>query len=95
MITNNTVNKLSIQLENLDLDELQSIKNEVIANDPDIKFEYTPSYTPSIWTIILYLAVISIGTYIAYQKLYRRRQNTTTNTEPINLTDVQLHRQTS
>lgn len=85
----------SIQLENIELDELQFIKRQVIANQPQLIY-HGVSHTPSLWTMILYIIAIVSVIYFCFKKFIFPRlctnPNNTTNPEPILLPNVQLPR---
>ncbi|KAG5868464.1 hypothetical protein JTB14_035355 [Gonioctena quinquepunctata] len=59
---------ISLQLEDMDLDELQSIKTAFRQNQSEISF-LEVGHIPSFWTLSIYAILISTTMYILYIKI--------------------------
>ncbi|KAG5881812.1 hypothetical protein JTB14_004618 [Gonioctena quinquepunctata] len=59
---------ISLQLEDMDLDELQSIKTAFRQDQPEIFF-LEVAHIPSFWTLSIYAILISTTMYILYTKI--------------------------
>lgn len=83
---------LTVQLEDIKLDELQKLKIQIMENQPSITYNKIHHF-PSIWTIIIYVLLALIIGYFCFKKL----QDTgclkrTPQQEERRIEDVQLHR---
>lgn len=58
---------LSIHLEEIELDELQDIRTQVIRNQPQISYGRI-SHVPSAWTIIIYGIILVVILYVGYNR---------------------------
>lgn len=57
------------EIEDIDLDELQHMKNRIVDNQPNTSF--SDNYvTPSVWTIAIYVFVIIIILFFCYKKWF-------------------------
>lgn len=91
----------NVQLENIQLDELQNIKNRIMENQPQLSVDEKRiiSHVPSAWTVILYILLIVLICYFCYIKLLlkrcnrtKKRQDEEEQTDKVKLPDVQLPR---
>lgn len=89
----------TIHLENINLDELQDIKKQIVENQPQIFYDDVGiSHIPSTWTLLLYVLVISLISYFLYKKLISAKRSNIkediggNRQEEITLPNVQLPR---
>lgn len=83
----------SLHLQEIPLDELQSIKTQILEDHPDVSFE-TLSYIPSIWTLLIYALLLSALCYMAYRTIPKKWWSTTNEDQHgVELSEVQLPRQ--
>lgn len=78
---------LSVHLEDLKLDELQRIRSHILENQLDLTPFSEIKPFPSIWTIIIYLIIITVIGYLLYRKLVQRRCPTKKNRPSTNQDD--------
>lgn len=84
--------KQSLNLENIELDNLHEIKQNILNNSPTLSFGKI-SYNPSIWTIILYGFCILLFVFIGHQRIISRRCKRKQNEDHparVELSDVQI-----
>ncbi|XP_074034581.1 uncharacterized protein [Leptinotarsa decemlineata] len=85
---------IGIQLDDLNLDELHSIKTAIMENEPIISFKDV-AHIPSFWTMFIYLVLVSICLYLVHKKIGFRGCKTNGPSEPsqdIEMSRVQLPR---
>ena len=74
-INKKSVSDITIRLEEINLDDLQSIKSQIIENQPVLNDLGIPAYAPSIWTILIY-ALLAVGAvYLCLKKIQFRKRS--------------------
>lgn len=63
----------SVALEDVNLDELHTIKTEFMENEPVLYHSQAVPYVPSIWTILIYALLIFVASYWTANKIRQRR----------------------
>ena len=89
-----TPRNITLHLDEIDLDDLKSIRTHIIENQPTLSYEAI-SNAPSFWTLAIYgLLVLGIS-YFCYKKIYPKlvnRRKEESKKENIDFTEVQLPR---
>ena len=65
---------LTSQISEIRLDNLHTLKNQLIENQPHLVFDEVSKY-PSLWTLLLYLVIFILCIYLMYKKFPRCRRD--------------------
>ena len=87
---------VTIQIEDINLDELQKIKAEIIQNQPHLEDQFLSS--PNLWTTLILISIIFSICYLLFglcQRRFRRKPVKSTTTEMVDFSTVQLNPQVS
>lgn len=83
---------ITVRLDNIELDELQEVRNEIINNQVP-RLHGIISTTPSVWTLGVCGVLVCTLIYCAYDRVKSRCSRTSRRTnESINLSEVQIPR---
>jgi Baculovirus F protein len=85
----------SLDLEKFDINKLEELRTRILQNDPILDRDTPLSFSPSIWTILIYGILSLIAASVLYTRLSKRRRDATSPTahnQQIDLQTVQIPR---